>query len=86
MALRQVLNTTVPLFVAISSFFLGQKRIDNITDYFNFLNHQLPKAYVPMLAGSFPLFALSIYDGENIWESVIMVLFVGYLTYYFIVF
>ena len=46
---RQLLNAAVPLFIAISGYFLSQKKMENKDDYFSFLKKQLPKVYLPVL-------------------------------------
>ena len=46
-AFRQVLNAAVPLFIAISGFFLSQKQIEQKAHYFQFLKRQIPKVYIP---------------------------------------
>ena len=58
---RQLLNTAVPLFIAISGYFLSQKKMENKEDFFSFLKKQPPKVYLPVLVWSLPLYALAIY-------------------------
>ena len=83
---RQLLNTAVPLFVAISGYCLSQKRMENKDDYFAFLKKQLPKVYLPVLVWSLPLFALALYSGSSIIKQTIMLFGCGLSIYYFVAF
>lgn len=83
---RQVLNTAVPLFIAISGYFLSYKRMGNKEDYFSFLKKQLPKVYLPVLVWSLPLYALAIYSGRNIFGQTILLFACGLSIYYFVAF
>ena len=83
---RQVLNTAVPLFIAISGYFLSQKRMGNKEDYFSFLKKQLPKVYLPVLVWSLPLYALAIYSGSSILWQTILLFGCGLSIYYFVAF
>ena len=83
---RQVLNTAVPLFIAISGYFLSQKRMGNTEDYFSFLKKQLPKVYLPVLVWSLPLYALAIYSGSSILWKTILLFGCGLSIYYFVAF
>ena len=44
---RNMLNFSVPMFLAISGYFLAKKSIAHTTDYFSFLKKQIPRVYVP---------------------------------------
>lgn len=83
---RQVLNTAVPLFIAISGYFLSQKRMVNKEDYFSFLRKQLPKVDFPVLVWSLPLYALAIYSGSSILGQTILLFGCGLSIYYFVAF
>lgn len=83
---RQILNTAVPLFIAISGYFLSQKKMENKDDYRSFLKKQLPKVYLPVLVWSLPLFALALYSGSSIIKQTIMLLGCGLSIYYFVTF
>lgn len=83
---RQVFNTAVPLFIAISGYFLSQKRMGNKEDYFFFLKKQLPKVYLPVLVWSLPLYALAIYSGSSILWQTILLFGCGLSIYYFVAF
>ena len=83
---RQLLNTAVPLFIAISGYFLSQKKIENKGDYLSFLKKQLPKVYLPVLVWSLPLYALALYSGSSIIKQTILLLGCGISIYYFVAF
>ena len=83
---RQLLNTAVPLFIAISGYFLSQKKMENKDDYLSFLKKQLPKVYLPVLVWSLPLYALALYSGSSIIKQTILLLGCGISIYYFVAF
>ena len=64
-ALRQFIGCSVPLFVAISGYFLGRKKIGNWSTYFHFLKDSLWIIYFPMLIWSFPDFMMRLGDGGS---------------------
>ena len=64
-ALRQFIGCSVPLFVAISGYFLGRKKIGNWSTYFHFLKDRLLVIYFPMLIWSFPDFMMRLGDGGS---------------------
>lgn len=83
---RQLLNTAVPLFIAISGYFLSQKKMENKDDYRSFLKKQLPKVYLPVLVWSLPLYALSLCSGSSIIKQTILLFGCGLSIYYFVAF
>ena len=83
---RQLLNTAVPLFIAISGYCLSQKRMENKDDYLSFLKKQLPKVYLPVLVWSLPLYAIALYSGSSIIKQTILLLSCGLSIYYFVAF
>lgn len=85
-AFRQILNAAVPLFIAISGFFLSKKQIEQKTQYFQFLKRQIPKVYIPTLVWSLPMFAVSVKSGENVLNNVISLFICGFSIYYFVAF
>lgn len=86
MVIRQLLNAAVPLFIAISGFFLSQKVMADRNDHLFFLKKQLPKVYLPVLAWSFPLYALGLFTGHNIFLQTALWLCCGFSIYYFVAF
>lgn len=75
--LKQLLNCGVPMFVAISGYFIGQKKISSWHDYKGFLSRHIARVYIPMLIWSIPF----VYQGfiQHIFpRSYILVLwFIG---------
>ena len=83
---RQMFNTAVPLFIAISGYFLSQKKMENKDDYRSFLKKQLPKVYLPVLMWSLPLYAFALYSGSSIIKQTMLFLGCGISIYYFVAF
>lgn len=63
--IRQMINCAVPIFLAISGFFLCTKTLETWDERKNFWRKQMPKVYLPTMIVSLPYFALSIYQGNN---------------------
>ena len=81
---RQIIGCAVPLFLAISGYFLSKKEVSTKSHYFSFLKKQVPRVYIPMLIWSIPYLILSIYTGKDIGNSVFLFLVGGFSVYYFI--
>ena len=81
---RQLLNTAVPLFIAISGYCLSQKRMENKDDYLFFLKKKFSKVYLPVLVWSLPLYAIALYSGSSIIKQTILLLSCGLSIYYFV--
>ena len=83
--LRQVFNCAVPLFLAISGFFLGRLELSSRADRVAFWKKQIPKIYTPCLLWS--LYYLHkdifIYD-KPVVGSIINYMLCGSGVYYFI--
>jgi len=84
--LREMINFAVPLFLAISGFFIGQKSIGSKEQYFSFLRKQIPRVYIPMLIWSLPIVAMWIINGKT-WYAAIAQGMIGaaFAPYYFII-
>lgn len=83
---REALNFAVPLFLAISGFFIAKKDISDNKSYVYFLKKQLPRVYIPAVLWSIPMLVLWLYQGQDVFMSFVKVL--GCMTfgpYYFIV-
>lgn len=63
-ALRQLLNCAVPLFLAISGFFLSKNDLSTREQKISFWKKQIPKVYIPALVWSIPFLYKStiLYD------------------------
>lgn len=82
--IRQLIGCAVPIFLAISGYFISKKSVCNLKDYTSFLKHQIPIVYLPCLFWSIPYLLLSIKDGTPILNSIILFLLCGMSIYYFI--
>lgn len=83
-SMREICNVAVPLFLAISGFFIGQKNFDNNSQTFKFWRRQIPKVYVPTLFWSIPYFALAVFHQQSLLKNILVFLLCGYSIYYFI--
>ena len=81
---RNVLNCAVPIFLAISGYFLCSKKLDTWADRRAFWRKQMPKVYVPTIIVSLPYLALALRHGSNPLTAVAMMLVCGFNIYYFI--
>ena len=83
--LRLILNSAVPLFLAISGYFLGNRDISFGRKHLDFLKRQIPKIYIPCLIFSIPYLILAVYsDHNNILKSLCVFFSCGFSVYYFI--
>ena len=82
--IRQVLNAGVPMFFAISGFFLSKKNLETKENRFKFWKHQIPKVYIPALIWGLPWLALALYGGGDLTLQVVLWLFCGLSIFYYI--
>ncbi len=82
---RNLLNAAVPLFLAISGYFMANKKTDTPTAYKEFLKRQAVKVYIPMLVWSVPYLILAYLHRENSVTSWLLYFFGGFSIYYFII-
>lgn len=84
--IREAINFAVPLFLAISGFFIGRKKIESAADYFSFLKRQLPRVYLPAVLWSLPMVVLCIVRGQEAITAIgKSLLCMTFGPYYFIV-
>ncbi len=83
---RQILNCAVPLFLAISGFFIAKKDLSSKENILKFWRKQIPTVYIPCLICSMGWFVLDIFDhGINgVFYKLVKLLICGYSVYYFI--
>lgn len=81
---RQILNCAVPLFFAISGYFLSTKRLETKREVFAFWKHQIPKVYIPVLIWSLPYLYLHFRGGGGVVHGLFFYLLCGFSVYYFI--
>ncbi len=84
--LRQIMNAGVPIFLAISGYFLAKKPLESWLQRREFWKKQIAKIYIPMLLWSLPLFAVSIWSAslQNLPQNILNLLFGGFSIYYFV--
>lgn len=84
-ALRQILNCAVPLFLAISGFFLSKKDLSTKEQKISFWKKQIPKVYIPTLVWSIPyLYKSTIMNGMPVINCLIYFFTCSYGVLYFI--
>lgn len=83
-SMREIFNVAVPLFLAISGFFIGRKNFDNNSQIFKFWKKQIPKVYIPTLFWSVPYLTLALYHQQSLLKNILVFLLCGYSIYYFI--
>lgn len=81
--IRQIVGFPVPLFLAISGFFLGGRILDRKEQRLSFWKKQIPKVYIPVLIWSSPLLIQSIIKGDNLIKAGIGYFGCGYSIYYY---
>ncbi len=81
---RQIFNMAVPLFLAISGFFLANKELETKHQYVEFLRRHLPRVYIPVLLWSLPEFSYNIFSGARVVTNIVWLLICGFSIYYFV--
>ena len=85
LVLNRFVKIAVPLFVAISGFFICRKPINSRTEYIQFLHKQLPKVYIPLLVFSLPfIFANDLSFRSIVGRTVMSFTGAGLYPYYFV--
>ena len=87
LVLRQIFNCAVPLFLAISGYFLAHKPLKNKEDIFAFWRKQIPRVCIPMVICGLGYFLLSVAKDSslsNILIKTMMLLSGGFSIYYFV--
>lgn len=84
MAIRQLLNCAVPLFLAISGFFMANKDLSTRENRNAFWAHQIPKVYIPALVLGVPWLAIAILGRENALLSIVSWFCCGMSIFYYI--
>lgn len=81
--LRQIINCSVPIFLAVSGFFLANKETSTLSDYFRFERRQIMRVYIPMIVWSLPYFFTGL-TCENADKHLALMLTGVYGVCYFI--
>ncbi len=84
--LRQVINAAVPLFLAISGFFLAKKPLAAKEQRIQFWKSHISRVYIPCLLWSLPLFITGICNRgvDSLPYNLFSLFFCGYSVYYFV--
>lgn len=82
--MRQLINCAVPIFLAISGYFLCSKNLDTKNERKVFWRKQIPRVYVPTMIVSLPYLYFSLMSGINPLKAIICMVVCGYSVYYFI--
>ena len=82
--IRQTLNCAVPLFLAISGYFIGKKDLSTYEKYKSFLKKQVPRVYIPMLLWSVP-FLLIDFKRSGAHLEMLSAFIGGCSVFYFII-
>lgn len=81
-AVRNLMNVAVPLFLAISGYFLAAKQMEN-GGYASFLKKQIPRVYIPMLFCSLVYLFADLSDEFHV-APLVKFFSCSYSVYYFI--
>ena len=82
--IRQLLNTGVPIFFAISGFFLSNKDLTTKEKKNSFWKHQIPKVYIPTLIWSVPWLLLGLLGRKSPLLMTVLWLSCGLSIFYYI--
>lgn len=83
-SMREIFNVAVPLFLAISGFFIGLIKFESNYQIITFWKKQIPKVYIPTLFWSIPYLTLALYHQQSLLKNILVFLLCGYSIYYFI--
>ena len=83
-SMREIFNVAVPLFLAISGFFIGRKKFESNYQIITFWKKQIPKVYIPTLFWSVPYLTLAVYHQQSLLQNILVFVLCGYSIYYFI--
>ena len=83
-SMREIFNVAVPLFLAISGFFIGRKKFESNYQIITFWKKQIPKVYIPTLFWSVPYLTLAVYHQQSLLKNILVFVLCGYSIYYFI--
>lgn len=85
LVLNRFVKIAVPLFVAISGFFICRKPINSWSGYIQFLYKQLPRVYIPLLVFSLPfIFANGLSLRSIVGRTAMSFVGAGLYPYYFV--
>lgn len=85
---RQLIQCPVPIFLAISGFFVGRKTFYGFNEIKGFWRRQIPKVYIPCLMWSIPWLLMSLPSLNTPLDmgwNVLRFFLCGFSVYYFII-
>ena len=82
---RQFINCAVPIFLAVSGYFIGKKSFQERGSYICFLKRQVPRVYIPMVLWSIPWAMQAIHMGMTPTAAIISSLIGKFSVFYFII-
>lgn len=80
--IRQLVIPAVPIFLALSGYFLARKQLYNLRDYYGFVFSHSFRIWLPMVIWSIPLLLMS--NHHYYFLTILNLLIGGYSIYYFI--
>ena len=80
---RNVLNIAVPIFLALSGFFMAHKRVEWGL-FAPFFKRHFFRVYLPVLFCSIPLLIENVLGGGSVMKNTLYLVFCGYSIYYFV--
>lgn len=81
--LRQLIGFAVPLFLAISGYFVSNKEFSDKKEFFTFFRKQSLKIYIPVIIWSIPYLCEMLLKGRVV-EAIILYFVCGMSIYYFV--
>lgn len=63
---RQIIGCAVPIFLAISGYFMSNKDVNTQSKYSLFIKKQIPRVYIPMLVWSVPFLVYSYFNDVSV--------------------
>ncbi len=90
---RQIINFSVPMFIAISGYFLANKDLTDKTKYFSFLKRQVLRVLIPYVFWSIGYLTIQFMSGHSIsslmyklftFQSIVPFYFVALIIEYYI--
>lgn len=80
LTIREIVTCAVPIFLAISGYFLSKKVLSSFLEYKRFLKNHSFRIWIPMVIWSLPLWII----GGHGWKMLIIMCLGGYSIYYYI--
>jgi surface polysaccharide O-acyltransferase-like enzyme len=80
---RNFLNIAVPIFLALSGFFMARKQVER-NNFAPFFKKQFFRVYLPVLFCSIPLLLENVLGGGSVTKNTLYLMFCGYSIYYFV--